>query len=198
MFARTERLLLRPSWAEDAAELHGAIADERIVRNLARAPWPYALSDAEEFVSTEASILYPSFLLTQRTDGAPRIIGGCGLHEQDGHVELGYWIARDHWGLGYATEAARALVEIARAIGHRQLRARHFVDNPASGRVLRKAGFTPSGRMAMLHSRGRNASAPCALYEQYLDGEDQAGDGAIPPKLPAPPTIRQIMQARAA
>lgn len=198
MFARTERLLLRPSWAEDAAELHNAIADERIVRNLSRAPWPYALSDAREFVALEAHILYPSFLMTQRTDGSPRIIGGCGLYEQDGHVELGYWIARDHWGLGYATEAARALVDIARAIGHRRLNARHFVDNPASGRVLRKAGFVPTGKTGLLHSRGRNSAAPCALYEQDLTAAADSDDDAMPQKIPTPLTIRHIMEARAA
>ena len=44
MFARTERLLLRPGWAEDAPALAAAIADEMIVRNLATAPWPYRLA----------------------------------------------------------------------------------------------------------------------------------------------------------
>ena len=47
MFARTERLLLRPGWREDAPALFRAIADEGIVRNLAQAPWPYGPGDAE-------------------------------------------------------------------------------------------------------------------------------------------------------
>lgn len=195
MFARTERLLLRPSWAEDARELHGAIADERIVRNLSRVPWPYGLSDAQEFAMRETDTHYPTFLLVQRTDGAPRIVGGCGLHEQDGNVELGYWIGRSHWGLGYATEAARALVDIARAIGHQRLTARHFIDNPASGRVLRKAGFRPTGQTGLLHSVGRGTSAPCALFEQDLD-DDSDGDMPVG-KMPMA-SIRHIMAARAA
>ena len=53
MFARTERLLLRPGWSEDAPALFQAIADERIVRNLASAPWPYSLADAEAFLARE-------------------------------------------------------------------------------------------------------------------------------------------------
>ena len=53
MFARTERLLLRPGWSEDAAALLQAISDERIVRNLATAPWPYSLADAEAFLARE-------------------------------------------------------------------------------------------------------------------------------------------------
>lgn len=197
MFARTERLLLRPSWPEDAHELHGAIADERIVRNLSQVPWPYALSDAEAFTSRDATTEYPTFLLMQRTDGAPRLVGGCGLHEHDGNIELGYWIAQPYWGLGYATEAARALVGIARALGHSKLFGRHFIDNPASGRVLRKAGFQPTGRTGTLHSRGRGGAAPCALYVQEL-GEDDGDSDADMPVKSAIPSIRYIMEKRAA
>lgn len=195
MFARTERLLLRPHWPEDARALHSTIADEQIVRNLSRAPWPYGLSDAEDFVSREASQEYPTFLLMQRTEGAPRVVGGCGLHEEDGKLELGYWIAQPYWGLGYATEAARALVGIARALGHSKIHARHFIDNPASGRVLRKAGFTATGKTASLQSSGRGGAAPCALYEQDLSGED---DDAGMPVMPSIPSIRYIMERQAA
>ena len=55
MFARTKRLLLRPGWAEDAAALAAAIADEKIVRNLATAPWPYRLDDALSFLASAPS-----------------------------------------------------------------------------------------------------------------------------------------------
>src|SRR5690606_28343339 len=51
MFARTDRLLLRPGWAEDAPALHAAIAEPAVVRNLARAPWPYRLTDAQAFLA---------------------------------------------------------------------------------------------------------------------------------------------------
>ena len=62
MFARTERLLLRPGWAEDAPELARAIADEQVVRNLATAPWPYRLEDAEAFLAAPRDPVMPSFL----------------------------------------------------------------------------------------------------------------------------------------
>ena len=90
MFARTERLLLRPSWPEDAQELHQAIADEGIVRNLARAPWPYTVDDAGDFATQAHDALYPSFLIMLRTHGAPRIIGACGIGNYYGNAELGY------------------------------------------------------------------------------------------------------------
>ena len=71
MFARTERLLLRPGWAEDALALASAIADEQVVRNLATAPWPYGIEDAEAFLASPRDPAMPSFLITERTEGAP-------------------------------------------------------------------------------------------------------------------------------
>jgi RimJ/RimL family protein N-acetyltransferase len=172
MFARTERLLLRPSWPEDAAELHQAIADAGIVRNLASAPWPYTADDAVQFTAQEHDALYPAFLLMLRTHGAPRIIGACGIGNYDGSAELGYWIARPYWGLGFATEAAHAVVNIATAIGHKKLIASHFTDNPGSGNVLRKLGFQNTGKTALRHSNGRGEAMTSALYEKALDEAD--------------------------
>lgn len=175
MFARTERLLLRPSWPEDARELYSAIADEGIVRNLAAAPWPYTEDEAARFAALEHSETYPKFLLMQRTDGAPRLVGACGIGDRNGETELGYWIARPYWGLGYATEAALAVIGIAQALGHKRLVAGHFVDNPASGRVLRKIGFHSTGRVAQRHSKGRGIKAKCMLYEKSLEDGGEAG-----------------------
>ena len=169
MFARTERLLLRPSWPEDAAELHQAIADEGIVRNLARAPWPYTAEHAVRSATQEHDAHFPSFLMMLRTNGAPRLIGACGIGNLNGEPELGYWIGRPYWGLGFATEASRAVVEIAKTIGHRKLVASHFTDNPASGKVLRKLGFQSTGKTAQRHSNGRGVATTCALYERSLE-----------------------------
>ena len=169
MFARTERLLLRPSWPEDAGELHQAIADEGIVRNLARAPWPYTAEDAVRSATQEHDAHFPSFLMMLRTNGAPRLIGACGIGNLNGEPELGYWIGRPYWGLGFATEASRAVIEIAKTIGHKKLVASHFTDNPASGKVLRKLGFQGTGKTALRHSNGRGIATTCALYERSLE-----------------------------
>jgi RimJ/RimL family protein N-acetyltransferase len=176
MFARTTRLLLRPSWPEDAAELHQAIADEGIVRNLASAPWPYTAEEAVRFATLDHNATYPAFLLMLRTDDAPRLIGACGLGERNGGAELGYWIARPYWGLGFASEASRAVMHIAKAIGHKKLTAGHFTDNPASGKVLRKLGFRDTGKSEERHSKGRGEAMTCALYERVLD---EAGDDDV-------------------
>ncbi|MBK6707141.1 MAG: GNAT family N-acetyltransferase [Sphingomonadales bacterium] len=180
MFARTERLLLRPSWPEDAGPLYRAIADEGIVRNLARAPWPYSFEDALRFVGNEPHERFPNFILYLRTDGAPVIVGACGLSERDGGTEMGYWIARSHWGRGYASEAGRAVVDIAKTVGHKKLVASHFMDNPASGAVLRKLGFRQTGRREERFSAGRGYAATSVLYEQNLSGDGGDFTDAVP------------------
>jgi RimJ/RimL family protein N-acetyltransferase len=175
MFARTDRLLLRPGWAEDAPALARAIADEQIVRNLATAPWPYALKDAEAFLASPRDPVMPSFLITERTNGAPRIVGSCGLGRRpSGAVELGYWIARPHWGQGFATEAGKALIDIARTLKLSRLEGSHFVDNPASGRVLEKLGFVPTGLSAARYSCARGAEAVSKLYRLRLIERQEA------------------------
>lgn len=176
MFSRTQRLLLRPSWPEDASALQRAVADEAIVRNLALAPWPYTIDDARAFAGRENAAPFPDFLLWQRTDGAPRLIGACGIGSHNGEAELGYWIVRPCWGLGYASEAAGAVIQIARALGHERLVASHFVDNPASGHVLRKLGFRPTGRTELRHSKGRGHAVPSILFERSLEDAEGAGE----------------------
>jgi RimJ/RimL family protein N-acetyltransferase len=169
MFARTERLLLRPGFPEDAPALAAAIGHFAVVRNLARVPWPYGVADAQGFLAHPGDPHLPSCLITERTGGAPLVVGGCGLHRREsGAVELGYWIAREHWGRGIATEAGHALVNIARALRLPALEASHFLDNPASGRVLEKLGFEPTGIVAPRLCRARSEEVPAKLYRLRL------------------------------
>jgi len=166
MFARTQRLLLRPGWRDDAAALTAAIGEYAIVSKLARAPWPYSLADAEAFLAAEPGPL-PNALIFARTRGAPRLVGGIGLDQTDAGVELGYWIARPYWGLGFATEAARAVVEMAdNSLRLPHLVAGHFADNPASAHVLRKLGFEPTGTTTMRSCHARSMLLPCIDYRR--------------------------------
>ena len=169
MFARTPRLLLRPGWAEDAPALARAIADEAIVRNLSTAPWPYGVAEAAAFLAAPRDPILPSLLITERTTAAPRVIGACGFARRpSGAVELGYWIARPYWNRGFATEAARALVDIARTLKLPRLEASHFLDNPASARVLEKLGFVATGLSAERFSCARNGDAMTRLFRLVL------------------------------
>jgi RimJ/RimL family protein N-acetyltransferase len=177
MFARTKRLLLRPGWAEDAPALAKAIADEMIVRNLSSAPWPFSLRDAEAHLAAPRDPVLPSLLIFERMDGEPVLVGSCGLGRRaSGAVEFGYWIARPHWGRGFATEAGRALVGIARALGLGRLEASHFLDNPASGRVLEKLGFQSTGMIAPRRSCARGTEIPARYFRLDLTALEADGE----------------------
>ncbi|MBR0551184.1 GNAT family N-acetyltransferase [Stakelama marina] len=176
MFMRTRRLTLRPGWAEDAPELAAAIGHQDVARMLGRMPWPYSLSDAESFLATEKREGAGFLICSREGDDAP-IIGGIGFgpHDDRPH-ELGYWLTPAAWGNGYATEAGLAVIELARALGVPRLTAGHFVDNPASGKVLRKLGFQPIATHNR-YSLGRDAWTPCAEYALQLRSEpDHGGD----------------------
>lgn len=163
MFARTSRLMLRPGWGEDAPALHAAIGDEAVLGMLGRAPYPYAIEDAEAFLAAATDL--PRLLILARTDAAPDLVGGIGLlRNEDGEVELGYWIARHAWGRGFATEAGHAMMEIAATLGLRRVVAGHHVGNAAFARVLTKLGFERTGRIAPRYSRARDHFVPTALY----------------------------------
>lgn len=177
MFIRSERLFLRPAWPEDWAELYPLINDLSVVRNLSRVPWPYTPEDARHFVGMEADRRHPTFLVTLPGATGSRLIGSLGIFGGEEGPELGYWIARRFWGRGYATEAVRTVLPIARALEHARLRAWAFADNPASARVLRKAGFAPTGQMRDRTSPARGkATAPAAIYAIDLRTPNDCGD----------------------
>lgn len=182
MFAVTKRLLLRPAWPEDAPELAKAIGDERIVRNLATAPWPYCLGDAERFLSMPRDPQYPNFLITDRIRDPGRIIGSVGFHETDGEPELGYWLVPDRWGEGLVPEAAEAAIAAGRhCLGYGRIVSGHFADNPNSGRVLEKLGFRRTGPMRRFSlARGEEVEG----FDFALEAEDEQ-DGDVEPAMAA-------------
>ena len=171
MFARTRRLTLRPGWIEDAPALTRAIAHERVVMTLGRLPWPYHMSDAEAWLAMPVPRGEATCLIFAHDHGpTPRLIGGCGIHRDDAAYEIGYWLTPGAWGRGYATEAGRALLGIARyALGHRVLDAHHHLDNPASGRVLRKLGFVPTGQVRNTPNVARGTCVPSVCFTLALD-----------------------------
>lgn len=180
MFARTERLFLRPPFPEDWREVYRGINDAGVVRMLARAPWPYAPADAQAFCNVKRDPLELEFAVTlPGVHGAP-VIGMIGLNCTLDVPEVGYWISRGFRRQGYATEALRAVVETARMLGVRRVQAGHFVDNPASGGVLRKAGFAETGEVRATNALGRGGQL--VLERRYardlVEAESVAGKSA--------------------
>ena len=184
MFIRSERLFLRPGWPEDWQDIQHQIGAEAIVRNLAHVPWPYRAEDAQAFAALPQDPRTPHFVVTLPGARGAQLVGGIGLQQGADGIELGYWIARPSWNKGFATEAARALLRLAETLGHTRVAAHHFVDNPASARVLEKAGFKPTGQVALRTSVARERPALAATHAvrlpiadcDNLDGTDGAGE----------------------
>jgi RimJ/RimL family protein N-acetyltransferase len=138
------------------------------------------MRDAEAFLAKPRDPVLPSFLIFERTGGAPALVGSCGLGRRpSGSVELGYWVATPYWGRGLATEACTALVDIARTLGLACLEGSHFVDNPASARVLEKLGFEPLGIVAPRLSCARGAEVRARLMRLKLADSECRGDEAL-------------------
>lgn len=157
----TRRLRLRAPGPLDAADIARLCDDPDIARMTARMPHPYTRADAEQFVAKAAGgdPRREHAFLVEHEDLGP--VGMVGLfHDADPWPELGYWVGRPFWGRGLATEAVQgALGWARRRWGKRAVCAGYFHDNPASGRVLEKAGFLHTGEVRRLFSRARGAEA---------------------------------------
>ena len=159
---RTQRLVLRPPAAADAARMAALANDFEVVKMTGGMPFPYAQADAEAFI--ERSLRFDlsrdvAFTLELPGDG---LIGGLGFHARGGlGPEVGYWLGRPYWGRGLASEALAAAMAWANGEWDQRCAvAHHFVDNPASGVVLVKAGFLYTGEIAPRPCRARGEEVP--------------------------------------
>jgi ribosomal-protein-alanine N-acetyltransferase len=145
-----ERCTIRP-WRLDDAEWLGRHANNRKVwlslRDLF--PHPYTIQDAHEFLQ-RATTEQPLTNFCVEVDGAAA--GGIGIRlGQDVHrhtAEFGYWLAEKFWGRGIMSEAITAFTDFCfDNFPLRRIYAEPFANNPASTRVLEKAGFVFEGRL---------------------------------------------------
>ncbi len=148
----TDRLRLRAFLVTDAEAVAALAGHEAVARDTLNIPHPYDPADAEEWIASHPGQFARrdavTYAVTRLEDGA--LVGAVGLilDGENDAAELGYWIGRDHWGKGYATEAARAVVGWAfRSLDVHRIHASHFPRNPASGQVLRKLGMTHEGTL---------------------------------------------------
>lgn len=155
----TARLVMRAPRLEDAKAIAALANDRRVAENTTRIPHPYTIADAMTDIATlESGAAEASYLLTLR-DGT--VVGLAGLSAREGKVlELGYWLGVAFWSRGFATEAARALIDFSfDELGCEALHAGARVSNPASRRVLEKCGFQWTG-VNLCRIRAIASSAP--------------------------------------
>ena len=160
-----EGLTLRAPRQADAGRIADLANDFEIARMTTNLPFPYRKADAECFFARmEAAdrAREQAFLIE---DGAAGPVGMIGFHV-NGRLgpEIGYWVGRPFWGRGVATRAARgALAWASNAWRRKVVVSGHFADNPASGRVLEKAGFLYTGAVQPRRSVARGTIAPTRM-----------------------------------
>lgn len=146
----TERLTLRRFNLDDADDVQRMAGDRELAMNTLNMPYPYFDGLADQWIDS----LYGEFVEGRAVVHAiclketGTLIGAVGLTIQPKYKlsELGYWIGREHWNRGYCTEAIRAVIGFAFAeLGIHKIFANHFNGNPASGKVMIKAGMEYEG-----------------------------------------------------
>ena len=145
-----ERTVLRPFTPADTPLVQEYLADVRVAGNTLSIPHPYPDGAALQFVASHAPAWAAgksgTWAIAVRASGA--LIGAIGLRFSRSHrrAEVGYWVAHPEWGKGYASEATRRLIAFAfDDLGLYRIEAHHFVENPASGRVMVNAGMRAEG-----------------------------------------------------
>jgi RimJ/RimL family protein N-acetyltransferase len=154
---KTARLVLRAPVRSDVANIVALAGDRRVAENTARIPHPYTAADAVAIVAA-INRTGGETVFAIELDGA--LIGMCGIDQRPDGAELGYWLGVPFWRQGYATEAARAVIDYGfTELGHQVLYSGARVSNPASRRVLEKCGFQWTG-VRLCRIRAINSAAP--------------------------------------
>jgi ribosomal-protein-alanine N-acetyltransferase len=143
-----ERCTIRLWRMNDAESLVRRANNRKVWRALRDAfPHPYTIKDAHEFLEAAVnSVLRTLFCI----DVSGAVVGEIGIRPGiDVHrhtAELGYWLSQEFWGRGIMSEAVTAVTDFCfENFPLRRISAEVFANNPASARVLEKAGFAFEG-----------------------------------------------------
>ena len=135
---------MRPFKEEDSADLFRLNADPEVIRYTGDPPFSNEQEALEFIRAYDHYEKWGHGRYTVLLAETGLFLGWCGLKwNSDIHeVDLGYRFLREHWGKGYATEAASAsLVEAYDQLGYKSVIGRAMVPNIGSIRVLQKLGF---------------------------------------------------------
>ena len=169
----TARLLLRP-WLDSDAEMLFKYASDPDVGP--RAGWPphKSVEESLEIIRTLFHNDTTWAIVLKETGEAIGAIGygpscDCKLPARDGEPIVGYWVAKPYWNQGICTEALNLMLEhIKAAADIPSLISGHFVDNPASGRVMEKCGFVPTGETCIDETQYQGEDRPIRVLRLVL------------------------------
>lgn len=158
-----QRLILRPLHAHDRDNMAAGLGDYQVSQMTGTIPHPFTRFHAEIFIMMMRARRHcrgDHVWAICEPDRPEHLIGVMGLHPgKKQSWEIGYWLAPEAWGKGYATEAAQLAISFARDNGLKNIHAGYYADNPASGRVLAKLGFVHQSE-DNLFSMARGHKAP--------------------------------------
>src|SRR5690606_35042159 len=138
---RTKRLLLRDLTLRDVRRIAMLASDWDVARRTGRSPQRCAEELARRWISDLSGGAFVQGIVSQGGR-----VGLCGYMPDGNSAEIGYWVGKPWWGRGFATEAAGALIDYCfNEVGFERITCGHFVDNPASARVIAKLGFRFTG-----------------------------------------------------
>ncbi|WP_068311560.1 GNAT family N-acetyltransferase [Polycladidibacter hongkongensis] len=141
----TARLRIDTARKDDMADILFLANNRKIAEALSNMPHPFLLEDAKAIVTRSQQSGQQQALFAIRMKNTGRLIGAVGFSpslDEPGALHLGYWLGEPFWGVGFATEAAQAVIDYAfEACGHDELVASCRLTNPASKRVLERCGF---------------------------------------------------------
>ena len=164
----TNRLYLRKFTLDDIDEVVYCCNDYEIHKNTSLLPYPYKEEHARFWIEANLKAFENAedytFAVIRKEDD--KLIGCVGLSNDvmQSNGELGYWFGRDYWHKGYATEAAKAVVDWAfNEKDYHRVHARHLIYNRPSGRVMEKIGMTFEG-IQKDHVRKLNDYIDTVLY----------------------------------
>ncbi|MFW5927429.1 MAG: GNAT family N-acetyltransferase [Wenzhouxiangella sp.] len=173
----TQRLRIRPWRKADHRAFVRLVQDPEMMRYVTHGR-TWSDSDVGEFIERQARHLdrhgFCFGALERIADG--RVVGLAGMQpHDDGEIELGWWIWKAFWGLGYATEAARALIEYARdGLGLKRLVAVIEPPNTASVRVAEKLGMRRECIKPASETIARRDDTPIGYYTLALENAESA------------------------
>ena len=147
----TTRLVLRPFAGADGPSVERLAGAREIADTTLHIPHPYPAGAGAVWIATHEAAWESggglTLAITARENPAD-LLGAIGIAVVAEHArgEIGYWVATHAWGRGLATEAARAVMAFGfKKLALHRIQARHFMRNPASGRVLQKLGMQLEG-----------------------------------------------------